>query len=240
MNEIRNGNFTSSQIFRLCGTPSVAKTYIAKKNIERRLNDSIEGEAYSQAMAWGNFLEQRVHDLLGFDYILCSDETDQHPTIKTWVGSKDFVVPWKRISELKCYQLENFVLYTDALISRDIELLKKEFTKEYWQGVSNAIINQVPNAELISYCPFESELPEIVEMARDYIGSDMWKYRFIYENTSLPCIKNDGYYNNLNRFEFEVPKEDIEFLTNKVIEYSKQLTPFYEPTKPRETKGIRA
>lgn len=229
LSDLRNGNFTSSQAFRLCGAPAPIKTYIAEKNLERKLNASIETDAYSQPMAWGTFLEQRVHEFLGLDYILCSDQTDVHPTIDCWAGSKDFIVTGKKIAELKCYQVKNFALYTDAILTKNTELIKAEFPKEYWQAVSNAIIAQVPVAELISYCPFESELDEIKQMAIDYIQPDAWKYRFIYENQSLPCIKDGGFYNNLNTFTFEVPKNDIDFLTERVLEAQKKLTEFYKP-----------
>lgn len=228
-NKERNGNFTSSQAHKLTGAPKPFATYVAEKNLERKLNSSIESEAYSQPMAWGNFLEQRVHDMLGTEYELCSDTTDVHPTINYWAGSKDFIVRGKKISELKCYQLKNFALYTDALLTKDTELLKNEFEKEYWQAVSNAIISEVPVAELISYCPYESELPDIREMAIDYNEPDAWKYRFIYENTILPCLKDGGYYKNLNIFEFEVPQKDIDFLTARVLEAGKLLKPFHTP-----------
>lgn len=230
-NKNRIGNFTSSQIYKLCGAPAPIKTYVAKKNLERKLNTSIETEAYSQPMAWGTFLEQRVHEFLGLDYILCSNETDVHPTISSWAGSKDFIVKGKKVAELKCYQLENFALYTDAILSKDVKFIKEEFPKEYWQAVSNAIINNVKVAELISYCPFESELPEIKDMALNYSGDDAWKYRFIYESNALPCIKDGGFYNNLNTFSFEVPKEDIDFLTNRVLESQKKLNKFYKPVE---------
>ncbi len=67
-------------------------------------------------------------------------------------------------------------------------------------------------------------------MALDYQDHDMWKYRFIYEkdHDSLPHLQDGGYYNNLNRFEFVVPKADIELLTSKVIEHSKKLTEFHK------------
>ena len=230
-NIFRIGNFTSSQIHKLVGPPAPLKTYLTEKNLERVLNSGIESEAHSNAMAWGNFLEQRVHNLLGFEYELCSNETDLHPTIICWAGSKDFIVKGKKIAELKCFQLKNFSLYTNALLTGEIEIIKKEFPKEYWQAVSNAIINEVPNAELITYCPYESELDEIREMAMDYIESDAWKYRFIYESSpeNLPHLKNNGFYKNLNRFEFEVPKADIDLLTEKVNEASKKLIDFFQP-----------
>lgn len=228
-NEKRIGNATSSQMFRVIGTPAVVRTYLQEKNLERKLNGSIETESYTQSMAWGNFLEQRVHELLGMDYLICSSETNLHPKYNFWAGSKDFIVEGVKISELKCYQVKNFALYTDALMTRDVEYIKAEFPKEYWQAVSNAIINEVPKAELITYCPYESELDEIIQMAIDYSDHDAWKYRFIYENKNLPCIKDGGYFTNLNRFEFTVPKEHIDFLTEKVISFGEKLNPFFKP-----------
>lgn len=228
-NKLRAGNFTSSQIFRLMGAPTPRKTYIEEKNLERKLNLSIEPDAHSQDMAWGTFLEQRVHELLGMEYELCSDQTDQHQTIKCWAGSKDFLVKGLKIAELKCYALKNFAYFTDSLLTQDPAVIKKNDPKEYWQAVSNAIINKVPKAELISYCPYMSELDAIREMALDYNGLDAWKYRFIYEKSpeNLPHLEDGGYYKNLNAFEFTPPKEDVEALTNAVLLAEKELIPFH-------------
>lgn len=235
-NTIRVGNFTSSNIHKLTtndkkntGFGAPALTYISEKNIERKLLRSIEGEAYSKEMAWGLFLEQRVLDLLGMEYELTSNQTDKHPEHDFWVGSKDLIVRSLKVADIKCYQLKNFALYTDCLLQKDPEKLKSEFPKEYWQLISNAIINQVPKAEAISYCPFNSELDEIREMALDYADIDQWKYRFIYESSpeNLPNLEDSGCYNNLNRFEFDLPKADVELLTDRVIKASKLLTPFH-------------
>jgi hypothetical protein len=230
LNTQRVGNFTSSQIYRLMGTPSVAKTYIAKKNLERQMGRSLETDSYSKDMAWGTFLEQRVLNLLGLEYQLSSSETDVHPLIKYWSGSKDLIVEGVKISEIKCYQPENFGKYTSALLTKDLEFIKSEFPKEYWQLVSNATINKVPNAEAITYMPYESELAEIAEMASNYDGVDQWKYRFIAESdkSSLAYLPDGGFFKNLNLFEFEVPQSDKDLLTEKVIEAWKKLVPFHE------------
>jgi hypothetical protein len=77
----------------------------------------------------------------------------------------------------------------------------------------------VPNAEAISYMPYLSELDEIRDMAANYEGEDQWHYRFITESPSafLPYLPDGGYYQNLNRFEFVVPQEDIDALTARVM-----------------------
>jgi len=142
-----------------------------------------------------------------------------HPTIKGWSGSKDLIVPGLKVSDIKCYEPKNFALYTDVILKKNIELIKLEFPKEYWQLVSNAIINNVDSAEAITFMPYESELEEVRQMAENYDGPDQWKYRFIAESdkSSLPYLPNGGYYKNLNIFEFVVPQEDKEFLTNRVL-----------------------
>jgi hypothetical protein len=225
----RIGNFTSSQIYRLVGAPKPRKTYIAEKNLERLLNKSIETEAYSTDMAWGTFLEQRVNDLLGMEYELCSDQTDLHPEIACWAGSKDLIVHGVKVADIKCYGLKNFAAYTDCLLTKDTDKLKAEFAKEYWQLVSNAIINRVPKAEAITYCPYRSELDEIREMALNYSGDDAWKYRFIYERSmdGLPHLQDGGYYKNLNKFEFDLPAADIDLLSKTITEVQKELVNFY-------------
>ena len=224
-NKKRVGNFTSSNIYKLCtsnrkgdsfGAPGL--TYIKEKRIEKGLGRSLDTGAYSRSIAWGNFMEQRVFDLIGFEHKMRSDETVHHPNIEGWAGSPDTIVPKVKVSDIKCYEPKNFALYAECLEKQDPELFKKDFAKEYWQLVSNAIINEVPKAEAILYMPYKSELEEIQEMAANYDGLDMWKYRFIYESEwwELSVLPDDSYYKNLNSFEFEVPKDDIDFLTERV------------------------
>jgi len=226
-NTYRIGNFTSSEIHKLTttgkganGFGSAAITYIKEKNLERKLGRSIKTDAYSKAMAWGNLIEGYVfEEKIGLEYELLSKTTDVHPTIKYWSGSKDLIVRSKKIGEIKCYEPKHFAEYTDALLSKNTEVIKKECAEEYWQMISNAIINEVNKAEAITYIPYKSELAKIREYAANYDGPDQWKYRFIAESEedSLPYIPDNGYYQDLNRFEFEIPKEDIELLTEKVL-----------------------
>ncbi len=230
-NKERIGAFTSSEIYRLCGKKELAApalTYIEEKQIEIRMNRSISVDAHSQAMAWGTFMEMFVFDKIGKEYIITSNLTDKHPTIEGWTGSKDLIVEGKKISDIKCYYPKKFAKYTDAMLIGDTEVLKAEFAKEYWQLVSNAIINKVPNAEAITFMPYESELEEIREMVRNYDNlAELWKYRFIEESpkSALPYLPENGYYKNINKFEFEVPKSDIDFLTERVELAIKHLRP---------------
>jgi len=223
-NKDRIGNFTSSNIYRLMtedkkgGLGKPALTYIEEKNIERRLNRSLETETHTQPMAWGNICERRVFDLLSIEFEHMGNVTKMHPTIDYWAGSCDLIVTGKKICEIKCYQPKNFAQYTDILLQKDVTLLREERPEEYWQLVSNAIINGVNAAEAISYMPYRSELDAIRDLANNWEGEDQWKYRFIPEKTDawLAWVPDGGYYKNLNRFEFEIPKEDIDLLTERV------------------------
>ncbi len=236
--QLRIGNFTSSEIYRLVskgksgGLSEKALTYIEEKNMERRMLRSVDTEVHTKDMAWGNFLEQRVLDLLGTEYQMTSKTTDLHPTVPNWAGSKDLIVEGVKISEIKCYQPKNFCTYTDALLTQDTEVIKKECPKEYWQLVSNACILGLNVAEAITYMPYKSELDEIRQMALDYTDIDQWKYRFIYEGTDeqLAHLPDNGYYKNLNVFAFTIPEADKDLLQKKVIEASKILAPFYAPS----------
>ena len=222
MNKERIANVTSSQAYRLIskGRDKVSHgapfySYVEEKRIEKRLKRCIDTDVYTQSIMWGNFLERRVHTMLPFEYELMSNETSLHPTIEGWAGSRDFLIEGVKISELKCYQLKKFCLYTDALLSKDIDRIKKDFPEEYWQAVSSALIANVDTVELMSYCPYQSELEEIREEAANYEGElDLWKIRFIYESedSALPYLIDGEYYKNLNQFEFKPPKEDFEEL----------------------------
>ena len=215
---------------KLGGFQAAGLTYIQEKQIERRLGSRLDSETYSRAMAWGNFMERIVqNNLIQVDlgYRLCSDATKIHENKdfeNYWSGTSD-VEYYKgnkltRIAEIKCYQKKKFALYTDCILKQDVELLKNDFPQEYWQIVSNCILNNVTTGEAISFMPFESEAEYIKTAAQNYEGSDMWKYRFIFEEEiyNLPFLKDGGYYNNINQFIFEVPKEDIEFLTSQVTQ----------------------
>lgn len=247
MNNIeRQAHITSSQIYKICQTSSRDKkspitenkwsasalTYFEEKRIEKKLGRCLDTGGYSRPANWGLFMEIIVFNHLGLEYKIESSESTEHPDEEFknyWSGSKDLIVPGVKIGEIKAYQLKKFAQYTDALtipvtkeftLAQKIENLKEKFPQEYWQLVSNAIINKVKVAEAISFAPYESEMPEIKEMASDPdLGiENQWRFRFITEenNENLAVLKDNGHYENLNMFEFEIPPKDIEYLTERM------------------------
>jgi len=242
-NKLRVGNFTSSEIVALTTTDRSGKqpgkpfyTYIDETNYERRLGRSITDEINARPMVWGKLLECRVFDNLGLEYVLTSNDTVQHPTIPYWAGSKDGIKfdTGKTVIDIKApLTLKSFCQLVDP-IYKGLEGLNaityirnnhKDGEKFYWQLVSNAIIDNAQYAELIPYMPYQSELEEIQQMARSVEGVDMSKHYWIAmaNDGDLPFIKDGGYYQNINKIRFEVPQEDKDFLTARVLEAGRLL-----------------
>lgn len=245
-NPERVGHITSSKIHLICQSSSRDKkspitdnkwsagalTYFEEKRYERKLGRCLDVGGYSRAAAWGIFFEMIVFNHLGLQYKIESKDSTEHPDKEFkdyWSGSRDLIVPNVKIAEIKCYQLKKFCQYTDALtipitkkftIQDKIDNLKTKFPQEYYQLISNAIINNVDTAEAISFAPYESEMPEIREIASDpeLNLENQWHYRFISEepNENLAVLKDDGHYKNLNMFEFKIPQQDIDFLYQRM------------------------
>lgn len=205
-----------------------AITYIRQRRAERSLGRSIDTAFYSQAMSWGKFCEAYLFwkkGLIGLEYSLVSQDTVIHPEYPFWSGSPDLVTKMK-LAEIKCYYPENFYYYSSVLISEDLVALKKDFREEYWQIISNACILKKERGEAIAFMPTEEQLIEMRQLVEetDFVEKQMkddpWKYRFIAEKPmyELPYIPAGIEYPSLVKFEFEIPKEDKEFLTQRVIE----------------------
>lgn len=245
LNKERVGNFTSSNNWKLTKFAAnkkdfgeKAKTYIAEKNMERKLGLSLSQETYAKPMAWGKIIEMYVHEKkLDTTYQSVGDRTLPHPTIDFWKGSPDFICPSKKlIAECKAYERKNFVYYADAILTKDTEVLKKECEEEYWQMVSNAIILGFKHIQPILFMPYFSELPEISKFAANVDDKDQWMYKFIFDAVengnyaSLPYLMDNGYYQNFISCVLEVPQADIDFLTERITEAGKLLIPYWTPT----------
>lgn len=228
----RIGRFTSSGISALMsvgkdkvsfGKPAL--TYIAEKNMERKLGRSLNTDQSSRPTSWGKVVELQVFELLGIEYQLVSKETIEHPTLpEIWAGSPDLVKEGV-VCEVKCpFTLKSFCQFADCKTIEEIRENHPDGEDYYWQVVSNAILTNSNEAELIVYCPYRSELASIREWVNNYDGNQnplAWiSFASDYE---LPYLPDGGYYKNLNIFRFSVPQEDKDLLTQKVIEAGKLL-----------------
>lgn len=218
----RWGNFTSSEIWKLCevakdgksfGKPAL--TYIKTRGYEIMIQRPIATESNNRATLWGTFVETRVHNLLPLEYILCSQERLQHPVIQNWSGAPDLLKS-DTVCDIKCPQLLSFCELVEIFKANDVEKLKKDYPEYYWQLVSNAILTNVSKAELIVYVPYDNEVPVIKTMMEDADDPEKWKSLYYTPQSELPYLPNDCPVMNLNIFTFDIPNEDKEFLTNKV------------------------
>lgn len=236
-NQSRIGNPTSSEIVALTKSGkgemfgAAAKTYIEECNMERRLGRSISEETNSKPTSWGQLVEKRVFELLGLEYRLCSQETIGHPHFDYWFGSPDGEKfdEGKTVIDIKSPKtLKSFCQIVDCKTIEQVRENHKDGEKYYWQLVSNAILTGAENAELIVYVPYQSELEDIRELARNADEGVMSKYYWIHNATDeeLPYLIEGGHYKNLNILRFKVPQADKDFLTERVAAAGKLLEPF--------------
>lgn len=236
-NIARIGNFTSSEIVALTKKAKDQKsfgekalTYIEDKNFERKLGRSLNAEKSAHPLTWGKLLEMMVFEQLGLEYILSSTETDVHPTIPFWAGSKDGIKhdAGRTVADIKApITLKSFCQLVDPLYSglTGMEAMNavrdshNDGDKYYFQLVSNSIINDCKFAELIVFMPYKSQLEDIKRRAQQVEGEQMGKHYWIMMagEDELPFIKDGGYYKNVNIIRFEVPESDKKLLTDCVI-----------------------
>lgn len=238
----RIGRFTSSQIWKLTTKDRTGKTfgapaltYIEEKRAERTLGRSIDLGKSSQATIWGQVMEHYCNKYhLGIEYTFGSKQTDVHPKYKFWSGSKDFVTDViagdiKSNEPKRHYELTmNLLKVKEGIIS--LEEFKKLEKEVYWQVVSNCIILGKPKGEIIAYTPTYEQLQiirqEIEETnVLEKLDINPWQARFIIENEfyNLPYIPEWSEFPNFTSFIFDVPTEDVIFLTKKVIEANELL-----------------
>lgn len=235
-NKNRAGFFTSSQMSRLTaslknGKPSSAfKTYIEEVALEIMMGRVVNTEVKTQAMKWGSLMEVELFNLIGLGYRMSHKETIKHHKYgKTWSGTPDLISP-KIIGEIKCFQPKNFSKLSLCILKKNVEKFKEDFPKEYWQCVSNAMLCKVKKAEIITYMPYKLELEKIIKKIEetDFLidnGLDPLDYYFLTKQNieSLPYLPDDSKMSNINTFEFDIPTEDIIFLTKRVIEAEKEV-----------------
>jgi len=245
LSEIRNGNFTSSEVYRLFkpgkakGSWSVdCQTYIDECNRERRLLRSIESEIDARPTSWGKCVERRAFNVLGLEYTLSSDKTIQHPTIPFLVGSPDATTEIA-VADLKSpLTLDSFCKMVDPHYDKQtgslihdglsIEALRenhKDGDKFYYQVLSNAILTNKKKGQIIVYVPFEDELDEIRTLAE---GIPEYYWIFYASNDKLPYLNRAGAYNNLNVIEFDILDREVKAFTERVLECGEKLIPYHK------------
>lgn len=221
-----------------------ALTYIAEKNMERRLGISLDTEVTAKPTTWGLLCEPFIHSLLDTSYQWTSTETHAHPDYDFWVGSRDGLKHDEGLTVLDGkapFTRKSFCMLVDPLYDglegmdamnairfgyTDKNGVKHDKHKEgetyYQQLVSNATIAKAKFAELIVFMPYFSQIDEIRNLAN---GNDGAMWVAFAKVDELPFLPDGGFYKNINIIRFEVPQEDKEFLTECIVTSSKLLTP---------------
>lgn len=220
----RHGTFSSSSMWKLMtndrsgkGFGAPATKYIKQVRYEQQLGRAINIDRDSRPTSWGKFIELRVFDLLGLEYIHVSDTRLVHPDFKYWTGAPDLFNHDDIVCDVKCpVSLEVFCDKLEAL-REGIETYKDDFPEDYWQHVSNSILSGRKFAEAIIYVPYKHELKAIRDSASDYNGNQN-KIAWINwaEDSDLPYILDGSKYHNINIVKFEVPQSDKDTLTERV------------------------
>jgi len=236
--EKRIGNFTSSQMHRLCaslksGKPSVAfYSYVDDIISEVNMGRSTDVQINTKPLKWGSLMEVVLFQKkeIELKYRMAHKLTIVHDKIKHYSGTPDLINIGEKVGEIKCYYPKNFEKLSRCILKKDVELFKKEFQKEYWQCISNAVLCDVDNAEIIAYMPYRDELIDIIKAVEDtnlLEGNNLnpSDYYFITHDDieTLPFLPNDSKMSNINRFEFIVPIEDKNFLIERIKEAGKLL-----------------
>ena len=230
-NNNRAGRFTSSQIVNLMKNGRAAGsvgapffTYVDKKRRERKLKRSFSLNKGNRSTAWGHLMEAWVmFDKLGFTYEHHGKKTSIHPKYNFWAGTTDLLQAGVKVGDIKCYEPDNFTQLADVLLQKDVSAFKKAYESEYWQLVSNACIHGVTKAESILFMPIKSELDRIRTWLNDLDvkeSEDLHRYRYILDasDEDLPYLPEEcTAYESLITFEFEIPQEDIDALTARVL-----------------------
>ncbi len=247
MNQVtaRIGNFTSSVISALMSEPTAAakkqgeifgaaaKTLIQECNWERKLGRSIDEDTNSRPTSYGHLVEKYAFNKLGYEYKLASQETIVHPTIKCFAGSPDGIrysddskTPIAVIDIKSPYTLKSFCQIYDCKTMDELRENYKYGEQYYWQLLANSILTECKFAELIAFCPFKSELNDIIYMAAEEAEELQKHYYWIAQasHEDLPYIPDGNpNYDHIHKISFEINQDDVKRLTERVILASTML-----------------
>ena len=211
-------------------------SYVAEKNMERRLGRALSADIEAKPFAWGKLGERRCFEVLSTEYELVSNITLVHPTIHWWKGSPDSLKGKDVVGEIKCpWTLKAFCELVDPYIkdgvivhpALSIEAVLENHehgAKYFWQIVSNGVLTGSKYGELIIHMPYESEIEKIQAMAApSALNEEIFKWIYYASPSSLPYILDGGHYKNLNKIKFEIKQEWVDSLTYRMEEAGKLL-----------------
>lgn len=219
-NQDRIAHYTSSQMFRLMGTPSVQKTYIEEVKFEKQLGVSCKEEASSKSLNWGTIMQYYVAENympIGFDW---HDKTEVHNDLIKWSGTPD-IISEDGTGDIKCFYRKKFAQVANCILeclTKGVEVLKKNEPEIYWQITSNSAIMGKSKCMLVLFLPYESELEDVREYACNSQLPEEWKYRFIYESSKseLPHQSDNSIFPNVIQYEWDIVTEDVKLIENKI------------------------
>lgn len=222
MNVLRNGNFTSSEIYRLLSKrKGAADEYVLECNMERKLGRALNSEASAKPLQWGKLLEKYVaENYLGLSYHIMLDETIPHSEIDFWVGSPDCKNKIEGVvSDIKApYTCKSFCQLVDVGTIEAVRENHKDGEKFFWQIVSNAILTGSQYGELLVFMPYFSELEKVKALCEDMEDPGEFYWINATPNSKLPFLPDGCGYKNFNRIRFEVSQQDKDTLTAVVKE----------------------
>lgn len=249
---MRSGNFSSSEIHKLMSkgrgaftienVGSSFNTYVQEKKFEQRHKRSLSNRINTKPIVWGQVMEGYVFENLPLEYKEMNEFGRLfHKDINHWCGIPD-VIRKDVVSDIKCPS--SLLIYSKLIDSFEngLEAFKTSHKEYYWQLVSNAILTNVSKGELIVFMPKKSELTKVQTYVR---GLDVEKleadkgitpYQFNFIDTEIeafllenikpsyvPYLKDESDYKSLTKFEFDIPKEDMDALTERVKLAVKEL-----------------
>ena len=249
----RNGNFSSSSIYKLCskgrGALTVENvgasfiTYVKEKKRETKLKRSISNSVNTRPIIWGKICELYI-----FAKKLDTSFSDMnnvgrltHVNHPRWTGVPDtFRRKQLVVGDIK--SPSSLIKFCDLVehIEMGLSAFKASHADYYWQLVSNAILTGVDKAELLFYIPYLSELKEIKEFVTNIQEEDLppdlelfqieWItheinafIEFGKKPIQIPYLPNECEYKDFNVFTFNIPQEDKDFLTARVKMAIKEL-----------------
>lgn len=232
----RTANFSSSSIWKLTksgrgkdnyfGSPAI--NYIEEKRMESRLELPLFCEHNAKPTNWGKLVEGIAFEYLPMEYRLVSDTRYYHKSVSNWTGATD-VLSSNVCGDIKSpFTRKSFCKLVDAMKEGAGALKNQNGSnddghKYYWQIVSNCILTGKEEGGLFVYCPYQSDLLAIRTRAAAWSGDENMTFINYMNDDELPYIKDGGHYKDYNELIFTAPKEDIEFLTERVTKATELL-----------------